>query len=194
MVEALFKMRRLIGIAACLVVLSLSLLAVPVKAYSDESNQSMLAYGTIHDDKGHVLASDVFFTAFISRSSYFFLIGYNTWDQASYAMVWGNAGSPTAITGPTQYVELKSGYVLHIGQLWAAGKSVTSVQLNNSTMDLTAGNDSQNIAVPAQTSSINGGSPNNPCQTFAIVAATAALEVIVIILVVHRKSSPKEPI
>jgi hypothetical protein len=190
MVEALFKMGRLVAIVACLFVLSFSLSAIPVKASSDESNQSMLAYGTIHDDKGHVLASNVFFTAFIAQSSYFFLIGYNTWNQASYAMVWGNAGSPNAITGPTQNVELKTGYVLHIDRLWAAGQSVTSVHLMNSTLDLETSNSSQTISVPPQTSSSNGDGFNNLGQTFMIVAAIATLEVIVIVLIVQRKRSP----
>jgi hypothetical protein len=104
---------------------SLSLFEQPAKAAPlDCSTSSMLGYGSIYDNKGNSLAQNVWFTAFITNSDFNFKVGNNTWNQVGYAMVWGNAGFPNAITGPQKYIPLGLYYVLNIKELYRSGQNV----------------------------------------------------------------------
>jgi hypothetical protein len=149
----------------------------------------MLAYGTIYDQNGHIKAEGVMFTAFISTASYHFVTGNNTWNQSSYSMVWGDSGAPDDISGPTQYISMSTGYVLHINHLYSYGQTVSTYDAKMSTWNFVTPESPITITAPPQASSTNDS--NNFLMAILLIGILAAILIVIVAVILVRKRTPK---
>jgi hypothetical protein len=188
------KRLAMIGIVALLLMGSFSLFEQPAKAAPlDCSSSSMLAYGTIYDNKGNVLAQNVWFTAFNPIADYTYNVGNNTFNQPGNAMVWGNAGFPNAITGPQKYLDLSLNYVLNIQELYNSGQNVQSDLIKISTLDFTVPS-TPTIPTPPQASSVTDTQSQvsiTPFEELAIVCIALLIVVGVMAFMLIRKKNQK---
>lgn len=103
-----------------------------------ESSLDLKCVGTICDDLGNVVKSDVVFTPLVWLHDARVATGTTTWSQKALAIIWGNAGDTGGefSVANMSLVYMSAGYTTDIDTITYMGKDVEAMPLEVKQMDL----------------------------------------------------------
>lgn len=101
-----------------------------------ESSLQLKCVGTIHDDLGNPVRTDVVFTPMVWLHDDRISVGTTEWTQKALAIVWGDRGTEEFSPSGMSLVYMSPGYRTEVSSMTYMGKDAGAVPLEVKSMDL----------------------------------------------------------